>query len=474
MVAAGISLAVVLNRGADWMRIPAPAIFLIGAAVASDLVPAWGRMAPETVQRIVTVALIVILFDGGMSIGWRRFRSAAGVITWIGVAGTFVTAGAAALLTHVLFALSWPTALLIGTALAPTDPAVVFSVLGRRQIPGRASTILEGESGANDPVGIALMAALLVASQSTGWDAVGTGVAEFFEQMLIGGAAGVAGGFALSWFMRRVHLPSEGLYPVRTLGASAVIYGVTTLLGGSGFLAVFLAGILVGDLATPFKAEIRRFHASLASLGEIVAFTVLGLTVSLKVLPDGSAWQIGLAVAALIAFVVRPIFVGLLLIPVRLSRPERLFVLWSGLKGAVPILLGTFVLSAGVADGGRIYGVIFVAVAFSVIVQGGLVPWVATRLRLPMRLAEPRPWAIDVRFSHEPQALRPHVVAAGSAAAGARLDEIHRGGELWISLVIRQGELVAPGPDATLRPGDVVLAIGDGSVFARPAPTTAQ
>ena len=144
-VALGVLLAVLSNRVSARIRIPAPALFLIGAAAFAGLFPALGGLSTQNVQRIVTVALIVILFDGGMHIGWRRFRAAAGPIVWLGVAGTAVTAGAVALAAQLLFGLGWQTALLLGTALAPTDPAVVFSVLGRREVAGRSGVLLEGE-----------------------------------------------------------------------------------------------------------------------------------------------------------------------------------------------------------------------------------------------------------------------------------------------------------------------------------------
>jgi potassium/hydrogen antiporter len=159
------------------------------------------------------------------------------------------------------------------------------------------------------------------------------------------------------------------------------------------------AGIIAGDARAPYKGEVERFHAALASLAEIVAFIVLGLTVGLHTLPDGGALGIGLTLAVLLTFVVRPLLVGLLLAPVRLAWGERLFVLWAGLKGAVPILLGTFLLTAGVPDATRLYGVIFVVVAFSALVQGGLVPAVAARLGVPMRAVEPEPWSLGVRFA---------------------------------------------------------------------------
>jgi cell volume regulation protein A len=172
-------------------------------------------------------------------------------------------------------------------------------------------------------------------------------------------------------------MPAETLEPLRTLAVAGVIYGLASVLHGSGFLAVFVAGIVVGDVPGQVKRGIKRFHASLAALAEMVAFVALGLTVDLSEL--GSDWVRGIVIGLLLVLVVRPLVVGPLLIPVSLTRAERLFVIWGGLKGAVPILLGTLVLLARVDHAQRIYGLVFVVVAFSVLVQGTTLPWLASR-----------------------------------------------------------------------------------------------
>jgi cell volume regulation protein A len=394
LVALAALLAVLSNRLSARTRIPAPAFFLIAAAVASAVFPRLRDLPIKVDQRLVTVALVVILFHGGMHIGWTRLRSAAGAVTWLGVAGTAVTAGGMAVLAHLLFGFGWRSALLLGTALAPTDPAVVFSVLGRREIAGRTGTLIEGESGANDPVAIALMLSVLAATGSGG-AAVAKGVGTFALQLGVGAVVGALGAGLLLVLTRRVALPSAALYPVRTIAAAGLIYGVAALAHGSGFLAVFLAGIIVGDAPAPFKREIEHFAAGLASIAEFVVFTVLGLTVSLRQVWHHSVLWPSLALAALLILIVRPVLVGLVIAPIRLGRGERVFVLWAGLKGAVPMVLGTFVLTGGVHDATRIYDVIFVVVLISVVVQGGLVPVVAGWLNVPMRVVEPEPWDPD-------------------------------------------------------------------------------
>ncbi|HET7173690.1 MAG TPA: cation:proton antiporter [Nocardioidaceae bacterium] len=461
VVSAAVLVAVFSNRLGAVLRVPSAAIFLVGAAIVSDLVPRLATIPITVVQRVVTVCLIFILFDGGMHIGWRRLRPAAGAVTWLGVAGTLVTAGGAAAIAHWMLGLAWFPALLIGTALAPTDPAVVFSVLGRREIKGRTGTILEGESGANDPVGIALMIALIGSAGVSSWHAVGVGVGTFALEMAVGLVIGAAGGYLLQLLMRRVALPNDALSALRTLACATLVYGVATFLHGSGFLAVFLAGIFVGDIRAPYKPETERLSGAVASLSEIVAFTVLGLTVSLNAELHGHDLLPALALALLLIVVVRPVLVGLVLLPIRLRIGERAFVLLAGLKGAVPILLGTFALGAGVPEAARIYRIIFVVVLVSVVLQGGLAPTMARLLHVPMREVEPAPWALGMRFREQPQGLQRYVIRAGARADGSTIADLPIEDRAWISMVSRSGELLQVRGDTTLHAGDEVLVLAD-------------
>ena len=458
--AAGL-LALLSNRVTERIRVPAPLLVLVAAALAVEVIPDLHRPPERVVERLVTIALICILFDGGLHLGWPKFRAAAGPIVAAGVVGTFLTTAAAAAFLHLAFGLSWYLALLVATAIAPTDPAVVFSVLGRREVTGRSGTILEGESGANDPVGIALMASLIAAGGVSA-GAFGQVAGEFVLQMGVGAAVGIVGGRALLWFMRAVPLPSEGLYPLRTAASAMILFSVATLAHGSGFLAVFVAGILLGDERAPYKREIERFHSALASLGEIVAFVVLGLAVDLAVLTRADVLIPGLVTGGVLALVIRPVFVGLSLVPARLAGNERNFVLFAGLKGAVPILLGSFILAARVDQAERLYGIVVVVVVLSVLVQGSLVPTVARFLRLPMREVEPEPWAIGVRLRNEPEGVHRFTVSAGAPANGHRIDELHDLPEdAWISLVVRDNRLLPVRGSSTLQAGDEVLVLAD-------------
>jgi cell volume regulation protein A len=387
VVAGAFAFGLGVYKLTERFPVPAPALFLLAAAIASDIWPGLERLSTIDVERFAVVALVVILFDGGMQVGWRRFKAAALPITTLGVFGTFGTAALMAVFAHSLFGFSWTTAGILGAAIAPTDPAVMFSVLGRREIAGRAGTILEGESGANDPVGIALMIGMLdfaTHDNATFW----TVVREFTVEMSVGLAIGVAGAM-IALPLIRMSLPSEALYPLRTLAIAGVIYGVAAVAHGSGFLAVFVAGVLIGGAGIPHKRQIEHFHTSLASLAEIVVFAALGLTIHLGSLDGRTVWLDGILLALLLAFVARPLVAWPLLLPVHLRRGERIFIVWGGLKGAVPILLAAFAVIAGAEDADRIYGLVFVIVLFSVLVQGTSLPLVAGRLGVPMRMREP-------------------------------------------------------------------------------------
>jgi cell volume regulation protein A len=446
LVAAAFSLALVVHKLTELFPVPAPALFLIAAAVASDL---WPRAAFSTkdVERTAVVALVVILFDGGMHVGWPRFRTSGLPITVLGVLGTFATAGVIALPAHWFFHFGWTTAGILGAALAPTDPAVMFSVLGKREIGGRTGTILEGESGANDPVGIALMIGMLDFATHAHASFL-TVIKEFAIEMSVGLGIGVVGAHVLLQLMRRVTLPNEALYPIRTLAAAGVIYGVTTVAHGSGFLAVFIAGLLVGGSRVPYKGEVERFHTSLASLAEIVVFGALGLTIHLGSLDAVDVWLDGLLLALILAFVARPLVASVLLVRAKLRLGERLFVLWGGLKGAVPILLAAFAVLAGVGGAQRIYGIVFVVVLFSVVVQGTSIPLIAERLHVPMRIAEP---ASRTTIS----------VHASSHAANKTLRDLPLAGRTWIEAIHRADGDVRPRGSTVLRGGDEVVMITD-------------
>jgi cell volume regulation protein A len=384
LVSAAFGLALLSTTLTARLPIPSPAVFLLTAAVVSDVWPSLYHHAPiRNVERVAVVALIAILFNGGLDIGWPRFRESAFPIVALGVFGTFMTAAVVMLFAHYALGFGWTLAGIAGAALAPTDPAVMFSVLGNHEIGGRSGTTLEGEAGLNDPAGIALMIGMI--ELATHPHASAAVVArEFVVEMSVGAALGIVGGVLLAAVLRRIRLPTASLYPLLALVLAAALYGATSLLHGSGFLAVFLAGLIVGGGRPRHKAIITSFTSPLASLAEIAVFVALGLTVALGSL-SGRTWFEGVVLMLVLAVVARPATVIVTLAGARFSTAERAFMAWSGLKGAVPILLAAFAVLERVDGAKRIYGLVFVVVLLSVICQGTLVGLVAGRLGIPIR-----------------------------------------------------------------------------------------
>ena len=378
-IAGGLVLAILSSKLSERLPIPAPGVFLLVAAVVSHFWTGIGdALTVQTVERIAVVALVVILLNGGMDIGWRRMRGAAGPVLSLGVLGTFASAGLLAVVAHVLLGFSWTLAGILGAALAPTDPAVVFSVLGGADVGSRAGTVLEGEAGMNDPAGIALMIGMIELATSEGASFLVV-VEEFLLEMSLGLVFGLIAARGLLALTNRIRLATENLRPVFLIALAMVLYAVTSVAGGSGFLAVFVAGLLLGDADIPAKADLERFNESLAGLAEIVVFVALGLTVDISSLP-ATTWRDGAVLILFLGLLIRPFVVLATTIGAGLSRGELVFVAWSGLKGAVPILLAAFAVLGGVDDAESIYGVVFVAVLISVFGQGSLVPALARRL----------------------------------------------------------------------------------------------
>jgi cell volume regulation protein A len=269
---------------------------------------------------------------------------------------------------------------------------------------------------------------------------------------LLGGKLLVAG-------LARLRLGDSGLHPVFALACAGLLYGATSLAGGSGFCAVFVAGLLLGDARLPYAGEIDHFTASLASLAEVAVFLALGLTINLAGITV-TDWLDGLGLFLVMSILIRPLVIVLTLARSALNRPEKAFIAWSGLKGAVPILLAAFAVLGHVPDHQRIYDVIFVVVLSSVVIQGGLVPIIAARLRIPMHLRPELPWELSVKLAEPPRDRVELAVEAGSPADGARLDDLPLGNRGWVTLVVRDAHAVPPRPDLALHPGDLVFLLG--------------
>src|SRR5215218_10083938 len=459
VVGVAITGAVLSNRISERIRIPAPAIFLLAAAVASDVVPALGRLSVTTVQRVVSVALVVILFDGGMHIGWRRFRTAAGSI-WVGVAGTFVTAAALAAVAHALFDLDWWAALLLARRWRPPTRRWCSRCWGAARSPAAAGPSWKASRVPTSRSASPCWPACWPPARPPAWMPPAASPARSCSSWPSGPRLGRPVGCCWSGSCAGCRCPARGCtrcgsWPAPWSSMRRRPSPTARASWPRSWPASWPetpAPLQGGDRTVPRcpgqpgrdrgLCRARPYHRPPYPARQRRAGDRPG--------PGRAADRGGPPAGGRAAAGAGPADLG-----------ERLFVLWAGLKGAVPILLGTFLLTAGVPDASRLYAIIVVVVVFSVIVQGGLVPAVAARLGVPMRAVEPEPWSLGVRFRQEPRGLRRHVVAAGSPADGCRIGDLEVGEDVWISFVIRDGQLVPVRGSTVLRAGDEILALTD-------------
>jgi cell volume regulation protein A len=333
----------------------------------------------DSARRIGTIALALILFEGGLSAGVAAIRPVLGAALRLGMVGTAVTALIGGLAAAFLFGLPAIYGLLLGSILASTDTAAVFGLLRGSPLRQRLGRTLEGEAGLNDPVAVLLVVGFIDWLQHPGFG-VGDMAVLFVRELSIGALSGAFFGWAGAAALRRVKLEPAGLYPVASVAVAALAYGAATTFGGSGFLAVYLAGLALGSPLVPDGRALRVFHGGLAWLAQVTLFLILGLLVNPGELGDVAAESIVLA--AVILFVARPAAVMLATATDGFSVNERLLLAWAGLRGAVPVVLATFPVIAGVAHASRFFDVVFFTVVISTLAQGTTFELLARRLGL--------------------------------------------------------------------------------------------
>jgi cell volume regulation protein A len=454
----GVLLAVsaVASRTSGRLGIPFVLLFLLLGMLAGR--QGIGRIPFEDYRltfRVGTVALVLILFDGGLNTTMtsvRRALTPAAVLATFGVAGTAVVMalGARAL------GIPWSESMLLGAIVSSTDAAAVFSILrgtGMRLRP-RLQDLLELESGVNDPMAVILT--LSVTNAIARGEGVGGAIAvEALGQLAIGIGLGVAIGLAGRWLLARVRLAASGLYPVLSLAIAFGAFGATTLLWGSGFVAVYVAAVILGNAPLPYLAGLRRVHDAMAWFSQVAMFLLLGLLAYPTRL--GHVAGPGLALGLFLAFVARPVVVAACLAPFRVPRRELVFVAWVGLRGAVPIMLATFPVFAGVEGALHLFDIVFFVVLVSALVQGTTVRGLARTLELETGGPPPPRAMLEIlstqRLSGEVMSF---YVEPASAVAGSRISDLPIPEGSVVMLIVRGRDLVAARGHTILAPGDHV------------------
>lgn len=374
-----MALSVLASRLSGRVPVPVALIFLaIGMLAGSEAI---GRVAFEDYAlsfRLGTVTLVLILFDGGLSAAHASVRRVLAPAIVLATVGVVATAALVALAAR-LMGFSWAEAFLLGAVVSSTDAAAVFAVLrgSGAAVGERVAATLELESGLNDPVAVILTIALTAAEE--GHVASGARLAlDIAVELAVGCAGGLVVGYAGRWLVTRARPAAAGLVPVLTIALAFVAFGATTLAHGSGFLATYLAGLVIGAGELPHREALLRVHDAIAWLGQVVMFLVLGL-LSFPSRLIAVGW-VGLALGLVLAFVARPLSVLACLLPFRFRPREALFVGWVGLRGAVPIILAIFPVLAGAPAAHHIFNVVFFIVVVSTLVPGSTVRWAARRL----------------------------------------------------------------------------------------------
>lgn len=407
-----------------------------------------------------SVALAIILFDGGLRTPRSAFRIALAPAFSLATVGVLLTAAIIGVVASLVLGMGWLPGLLVGATIASTDAAAVFLLLHARgtELSKRVSATLEIESGINDPMAIFLTITCieLIAAQGTGLDAAH--IAESFIVQMFGGAAiGVIGGYFLLWLVNRVDI-AAGLYPILAAAVALTVFAGAQLVDASGFLAIYLAGLVLGNNRHRAQQVISRFHDGLAWLAQISMFLLLGLLVTPSSLLAN--WKAELVIAIALILVARPAAVFAGLAPFRFGWRERSFIAWVGLRGAVPIFLASIPVMAGVPEGMTIFNVAFVVVIASLLLQGWTVAPAARFLgiELPPSPEAPERHGIDLPLSADREAAS-WSVAPGSPALAQRFDELHLPRRTRIIAVIRGGAVMNRATLERLAPDDLVIAL---------------
>ena len=410
----------------------------------------------ELAREVGIVGLVLILFEGGLQTSWRRLRGVAvpaALLSTIGVVVTAVLTGVAA---QALFDLTWLEAILLGAVVASTDAAAVFATLRFTQIRRRLARTLEAESGGNDPMAIALTIGLIAWIESPDTDGFDQLVLVVVRQLGLGLIVGVALALAATWVFARLPRSVGPFAPVASLAAAGIAFGAADVIGGSGFLSVYLVGLAVGSTPSRYRRQLVGFHEGLAFLAQVALFIVLGLLVFPSQLTDVAVS--GLVLALLLVFLIRPVAVWLSTAFNDFTARERLLLGWAGLRGAVPIVLATFVLSSQVDPANTIFNAVFFVVVVSAILQGTTLERVAEKLDLvsPARPTHEPPIEVGESSALD---LLDFVVAPDHAIAGSAVREVGLPRAAIIAVIVRGDDSIPPRGSTLIEPGDRLFVL---------------
>jgi len=462
VVALLLVLSIFASKISDRFGIPVLLLFLvIGMIAGSEGIGGIYFDNSRIAQTVSIIALVLILFSGGLQTRWGQVRPVMVQSFSLATVGVVLTAVIVGVFASRLLNISTMEGILLGSMMSSTDAAAVFSVLRSKGISlkGKLKPLLELESGSNDPMAVFLTIGMIQLIQQPEI-ALSQIILLFFKQMIIGGLMGYIMGRFVAFLINHINLGYEGLYPILSLSFVLLTYGLTDILSGSGFLAVYLMGIVLNDVDIIHKRTIQRFHDGFAWLMQITMFLVLGLFIfPSQLLPVAGE---ALLIAAILIFVARPISVFLTLIPCSLKFNEKVFISWVGLRGAAPIILATFPLLAGIEHSELFFNVIFFIVLISVLLQGTTLAPVARWLNLDAPAKDKTVYPIEyqsvIGMSSD---LVEITIPTDSTMINKAIVELHLPEDLLVILIKRDHEFVVPNGGTILRQKDKLLVLSD-------------
>ncbi|MBT2639302.1 potassium/proton antiporter [Bacillus sp. ISL-39] len=453
-------VGVLTTRFSTRLGVPSLILFImVGMVMGSDVLGIIYFDNASLTQKIGVIALIIILFEGGLQTNWKDVRPVIVPSLSLATIGVLITSGIIAAAAKVILGLGWIESILFGAIVGSTDAAAVFAVLKDHNISPKLGSTLEAESGSNDPMAVFLTVAMieLITIPDT---SILTLIGDFFLQMGLGLLMGLIFGKIAVKSLNSINLDSSGLYPVFATAFALLTYGITAYINGSGLLAVYIAAIIIGNAEIAYRHSIFRFSEGFAWMMQILMFVILGLLVFPSELFTPSILIQGILVSLILILVARPVAVFISTINMKYSKKERIFLSWAGLKGAVPIILATFPLLAGIEDSHQIFNVVFFVVLTSALIQGATIPMLANKLGLngpkkttPMQSLE------LISLGKADAEMIEYEMESDSAIVGKTLMEIPFPEGTLVNALIRHGKLIAPTGNTVIMAGDFLYIL---------------
>ncbi|MCP3741668.1 potassium/proton antiporter [Rossellomorea sp. BNER] len=455
-------LGVITTKFSTRLGVPSLVLFImLGMIMGSDILDIIYFDNPNVAQLIGVLALIVILFEGGLQTKWSSIKKVAYPSLSLATIGVLLTTSIVALAAKYILGMDWLVAFLLGAIVGSTDAAAVFAALSGKNVKQKLASTLEAESGTNDPMAVFLTLSfiqLITLEESNVTLLIGS----FFWQMGIGLVIGLILGKIGSNSINKISLDSSGLYPVFALAFAILTYGLTAMVNASGLLAVYVAALVIGNKELTYRHSILRFNEGFAWMMQILMFVILGLLVFPSQLWEWSLIWKGFLVAFILIFIARPIAVYLSLSFFKFTNKEKLFISWAGLRGAVPIVLATFPMISNVENSQVIFNFVFFIVLSSALIQGSSIVYLANKLKLtgPNKTTPPHTLELVSIGKANAEMIEYHIGEANQLI-DQKMKNLELPQNVLVNAIIRNEALITPSGETSILKGDILYILSD-------------